>query len=236
MSEEARQKRLRHPDDLVRVACWTAPRPRVPSSTRIATTVTRCADSCAKPGCGSRVWVLKTMTGHGQNKRRLREPEPICMHCSEPWEQWDEVNHKATGTAPGSAITKRGRWTRYIKVRATRPAAARSFEERLFGRVDLHELHTLRRLAQTFQRSQPWYWQAHIYFEYALHFGRVRGRGGKRALADVAARRWRGAPFPWNRDRIRTLVAEGRAEWARRLVEARIIDEGDWWQEDESES
>lgn len=218
-----------HPDEMVR-RCFWAPAARIPPATRIATTVRRCAARCANPSCESTTWALKTSTGKGRNKRKLAEPLAICVVCKHAWEVWDEVLHTPNGVANG-AVTQRGRWTRFIHIRNQRIAAGDSTEERLFGDVDLWALQRLRAIAQRLYRSERWYWQAHAYFPYALHFGAVRGRGGERALARWAERGWPNAPFAWNQDRVQRLIEEGRAEWARRLVAGRLIDGGDWWEE-----
>lgn len=225
-----------HPDDMVR-RCFTAAQPHVPSATRIATTVRLCAPSCSREGCGSSTWVLKTTEGHARNRRKLREPVPVCGHCGEEWLAEDVVNHMVTG-ATGSGITNRGRWTRYVHVRGHRPAA-RSTEDRLFGgRQDLLERQRLRSLANALTRARLSYWAMRVYFAYVLDFGGVRGQGGERALATWASRHsngrhrpgaWPRAPFAWNRDRVSELVREGRALWAARLVQAGLIEGGEWW-------
>lgn len=230
--------RREHPDEFVRRCHWAA-EVRFPSATRIATTVRRCATDCSREGCSSTTWVLKTTTGHGRNKRKLAEPIPVCLRCGEPWAEWDEVNHMATG-APGAGITKRGRWTRYQHVRGTRTAPT-SREERIFGHVDLFELATLRGAARRLLRSKR-RWEIRVYFAYVLHFSQVRGRGGARALATWANARangrhrsgsWARAPFAWNRHRVATLIDQGREAWATELARTGLIDRGDWWRSHE---
>lgn len=225
-----------HPDDMVRRCYWSA-QPKVPSATRIATTVRQCAPSCAREGCSSTVWVAKTTTGHGRARRKLPEPIPVCGHCGEEWQAEDVVNHMVTG-APGSGITSRGKWTRYVHVRAVRPPGS-STEERIFGGVDMLELHRLRDIANAQLRARAYYWSTRVYFAYVLHFEHVRGHGGERALASWAANRangrhraeaWPRAPFAWTRWRVAVLINAGRREWARRLARAGIIEGGEWWQ------
>lgn len=222
-----------HPDDMVWRCFWSA-EPRVPSATRIATTVRVCADGCRREGCKSTQWVLKTTEGHARNRRKLREPIPVCGHCGEEWEAADVVNHLVTG-APGSGVTRRGRWTRYLHVKGSRPVA-RSSEERIFGHVDLLELHRLREIAERLSRARDKHWAHRIYFAYVLRFGGVRGRGGERALVVWAANRstgrrgaWPRAPFAWNRARVSQLIHEGREDWAAQLARAGLIESGDWW-------
>lgn len=223
-----------HPDDMARRCFWSAA-PRIPSATRIATTVRRCAPSCAARDCASTTWGLRTTEGRGKNKRRLAEPLAICVLCGEPWDTWDEVNHMATG-APGSGVTRRGRWTRFIHVKGQRVVSGTSNEERMFGDLDLWELLRLRGIARQLEQSHRCQWAARVYFAYVLRFQRVHG--GERGLTAWAARRasgahraqrWPSAPFPWTRKRVRGLIDEGREEWARRLVQVGLIEGGDWW-------
>lgn len=224
-----------HPDEMLRRCYWKAP-VRIPSATRIATTMLRCATACTAEGCPSTVWVLKTTTGHAQNRRKLPEPVPVCGLCGADWESETVVNHLVTG-APGGGVTGRGRWTRYQHVRGHRPAPG-SREEQIFGTVDLFELLRLRSLVNKLERSHQRQWAMRVYIAYVLHFSRVRGRGGETALATWASRRsrarhragaWKRAPFTWSRQRVSILVEEGRRHWAAELVAEGLIEGGDWW-------
>lgn len=229
-----------HPDDLVRRAHW-APMAKIPAASRRVSTVPFCAPTCKRKGCVSASWVLKTTTGHGKEKRKLPEPIPVCMRCGEEWETFDVVHHMVTGV-PGSGITKRGRWTRYMHVKSSRGGVARSNEERLFGDRDVHELLKLRELVLELNRSRRHYWAARVYFAYVLHFSAVKARGGQRALAVWAGKKatgehrpgaWPVAPFEWNRDRVIVLVAAGREAWVRLLVREKLIEGGEWWRQAE---
>jgi hypothetical protein len=225
-----------HPDEMARRCFWSG-EPRIPSATRIATTVRRTAERCAVRDCASTTWVLKTSSGRGKNKRKLAEPVAVCGFCGHAWDVWDEVNHKPTG-APGSGITDRGRWTRYIHVKGQRVSVPTSTEERLFGRVDIYQLLHLRRLARQLECSRRLYWPSRVYFAYCLRFQNVPGRGGERGLAQWMEQRasgrhrpghWPRAGFRWNRDRVAALIAEGRKAWALKLERAGLIEGGEWW-------
>lgn len=216
-----------HPDEMAR-RCFWAPSPRVAPSTRTSGTITRYAPQCLR--CPSTTWCPKSTTGHGRSKQKLAEPIPVCVRCGSDWETWPEDDHMQTG-APGSGITKRGRWTRYLHVRASSPPRT-STEDRIYGNVNLGELLRMQRIAQQMYRSPVCCWQARTYFAYVLGFARVRGRGGCQALAVDARTSWPRAPFQWHRNRVQDFVAEGRAEWAKRLARAGLIAEGDWWQDD----
>jgi hypothetical protein len=200
-----------HPDVFVLRALWS-PRARVPSAARIATTVLRCAERCSVPLCKSTQWTLRTTQGHAKSKRLLREPEPVCLHCGALWESWEAVAHIPHERRVGPPRI--------------------SAEERLYGDVDLQVLARLQREMRASYRSH--YWPSRAYFPYCVQFSGARGRGGVRALVRWARERYPRAPFSWRPERGLALIHSGRAEWARRLVRARLIPGGDWWQHDDA--
>lgn len=223
-----------HPDDMVYRCLWYA-QTRIAPSTRTSGTITRYAPQCR---CGSTTWVPRTMDGKGgnggKNKRRLAQPIPVCVRCAAAWDTWDEDDHMRTG-APGSGITRRGRWCRYIHVRGEK-RAAHSTEHRIFGNADLHQVVRSRQIAEDMHRSRRWRWAVRTYFEYVLHYKDHRGRGGQSTLAQSAQWRWSKAPFAWNVDRVEILIKEARSEWARRLARAGVIRGGTWWQDESASS
>lgn len=201
----------RHPDELMRWAHSAPPQASL-QGIRYDREMRVAAKVCQAPKCGSSLVHHRFVQGKGANKRALAEPRAVCGSCGRDWTY--EIQ-----SAPATAINDD----------SGRPW---DYELQMAGVL---RSGLLKGLAARLLRSRAHRWEARLYVKFVMDFANVRAQGGVRALLKWASGQWPHAPFQWSDKTVRARVAKGRELWAAKLQTAKIIEEGDWWREPESE-
>lgn len=175
------------------------------------------------------------------------EPIPVCPKCGSHWERcaavaWVSPANAHSGYDFGARVTgpttKRDGSPREIRdqrvyVNADRPHKG-STELRIFGRAPIRQLHELQRIEGQLWEG-PYRWSASLYFSWVLlEWETSEGSNVARFIHEIL---WRGptrdqwiddwdaqqTEIDWAPENVRDMVAEGRAQWTRRLKARRVL-------------